>query len=85
MTEKEMWEHVKEDLLYIRKRVDHNADKQDKQLGLVQQQISELRIEVAAGSASQKVKITGMITGILVVISAFVSTLSAWVFSRFSQ
>ena len=91
MTDREIWNHIMADLAYLRERVDdqshelleHIKDETSYQR-CMQKQFGSLEKAIAVDTTEQKVKISGMEKGILIVIMAFVSTFTSWIFSKFS-
>ncbi len=85
MTEKEMWEQIRDDLAYLRSRLDGHMNDEIIYQRDVQKQLTEIKENIAEKNAEYTTKIKGMIT----IISAFVSTVVGgillWVSSRLNS
>ena len=92
MTDREIWKHVMADLAYLRNRIDEygvelkdHVKDETKYQRCIAKQIYELHEAVEVSSTVQKVKMSGMEKGVLIVIVAFVSTFTSWAFTRFTS
>ena len=89
MNEREIWELIRGELSYLRERADdqgkelrdHIKDEAEYQR-CMQQQLSALKTAVEVRGTEQKVKMSGMIIGSMLLISTFVSTFTAWLFTK---
>jgi hypothetical protein len=72
-----MFNLVMEELRHIRKRLDAHIDDETHLIQNIERSLGQIREEMA----SHKVKLTGIMTGIAVVVSAVVG----WIFNQFGK
>ena len=72
-----MFNLVMEELRHIRKRLDAHIDDETHLIQTIERDLSKIRVELVG----HKVKLTGIMTGIAVVISALIG----WLFNQFGK
>ena len=74
--------HIRDELLYLRTRLDSHVEENVTSNKCLQKQVSALREETAKSNMEQSTKMKGMVTGISTVISTIVAIVLIWLSSK---
>ena len=85
MSQRGLDEHILSELLYLRTRLDSHVQDEVEYQRCVQKQLSALREEHAAETATLDTKMKGMVTGISMLASAIVASIMIWITSKFGS
>ena len=77
-------EHIRDELLYLRTRLDSHVEENVASNKCLQKQVSALREETTKNNVEQHTKMKGMITGISTIISTVVAVILIWISSKFN-